>query len=277
MLRPRSDPTPGKGRALRHKALPMAPKVTESPLRIPPQIVIAGFAAIRLAVFAMACRVLAVLASLSMPAASTQWRPLDPRALPVTTAPAQRLQSHVSFLASPDYWSPTGNARQPPGCPIYRRTISSRRTAATSPRLAAIGRPFRIGWATMSSGDPADRSPARTLDCDRGPLRSSGYPFLGADDNASSIAIPIETARNLTGLSPRHHVCRFNGEELPYFGTAEMGSQFCFTTCRRKSALRKIFAAIIMDLMGGVHWAPLKDAIFATGRREKPCVVSTGH
>ena len=99
-----------------------------------------------------------------------------------------------------------------------------------------------------------------------------GYPFLGADDNASSIAILIETARHVA--SPSHHgiiVVAFNSEESPYFGTAEMGSQFFFNHLPAEiDRPDHVQAVIIMDLMGGAHWTPLKDAIFATGAEKSP-------
>jgi hypothetical protein len=100
-----------------------------------------------------------------------------------------------------------------------------------------------------------------------------GYPFLGADDNASSIAILLETARQMASLPFQHGIVfvAFNSEESPYFGTTEMGSQFLFHHLPSEiGPAENIQAVIIMDLMGGVQWTPLKDAIFATGAEKSP-------
>ncbi|HMZ97699.1 MAG TPA: M28 family peptidase [Nitrospira sp.] len=201
---------------------------------------------------------------------------LDPRALPVTTAPAQRLQSYVSFLASPAL------AGRQPGTPGNRQAAQyieeQFRLVGLQP-LASLGGyrqtiSDRMGDNVIGVIPPIDHT-ARTRWIVIGAHYDHlGYPFLGADDNASSIAILIETARNLTGLS-RHGIMfvAFNGEELPYFGTAEMGSQFLFHHLPPEvGAAENLQAAIIMDLMGGVHWAPLKDAIFATGAEKSPAL-----
>jgi len=99
-----------------------------------------------------------------------------------------------------------------------------------------------------------------------------GYPFWGADDNASSVAILLETVRQMA--NPSHHgiiFVAFNSEESPYFGTTEMGSQFLFHHLPQEiGSADNIQAVIIMDLMGGVQWTPLKDAIFATGAEKSP-------
>ena len=50
-----------------------------------------------------------------------------------------------------------------------------------------------------------------------------------------------------------------------------MGSQFFFHHLPVEiGRADNIQAAIIMDLMGGVQWTPLKDAIFATGAEKSP-------
>ena len=43
-----------------------------------------------------------------------------------------------------------------------------------------------------------------------------GYPFLGADDNASSIAILLETARHMgKPFAPWNHLCRLQQRGIP--------------------------------------------------------------
>ena len=199
---------------------------------------------------------------------------LDPRALPVTTAQAQRLQSHVSFLASPAL------AGRQPGTPGNRQAAQyieeQFRQAGLQP-LPSLGGyrqtiSDRMGDNIIGVIPPDGQTGSARWSVLGAHYDHLGYPVLGADDNASSIAILIETARNLTGLS-RYGIMfvGFNGEELPYFGTAEMGSQFLFHHLPPEvGAADNLQAAIIMDLMGGAHWAPLKDAVFATGAEKSP-------
>ena len=200
--------------------------------------------------------------------------PLDPRILPVATASAKQLQTHVSFLASPDL------AGRQPGTPGNRQAAQY-----IEDQFHAIGlRPFpslggyrqtisaRMGDNLIGFIPPADQTASTRWIVIGAHYDHLGYPYLGADDNASSIAILIETARNLESL-PRHGIIfvGFNSEESPYFGTAEMGSQFLFHHLPPEvGTADNLHAVIIMDLMGGVQWAPLKDAIFATGAEKSP-------
>lgn len=201
---------------------------------------------------------------------------LDPRALPVTTTSARQLQSHVSFLANPAL------AGRQPGTPGNRQAAQyiedQFRRVGLQP-LPSIG-----GYRQSISDRMGDNIIGIIPPTDQpGPTRwivigahydHLGYPFLGADDNASSLAILIETARSLAALS-RHGIMfvAFNSEESPYFGTAEMGSQFLFHHLPPEvGAAGNLQAAIIMDLMGGAHWSPLKEAIFATGAEKSPAL-----
>lgn len=199
---------------------------------------------------------------------------IDPRILPVTTVSAQRLHGHVSFLASPEL-----GGRQPgtPGNRQAAQYIEDQFRAVGIQPLPSLG-----GYRQTISSRMGDNligfiPPADQIDSPRWVVIGAhydhlGYPFLGADDNASSIAILLETARNLTS-SYRHGIIlvAFNTEESPYFGTADMGSQFLFHHLPPEiGRADNIHAAIIMDLMGGVQWTPLKDAIFATGAEKSP-------
>lgn len=199
---------------------------------------------------------------------------LDPRALPITTAPAKRLHTHVSFLASPEL------AGRQPGTPGNRQAaqyIEEQFHLVGLQPLPSLGGyrqtiSDRTGDNIIGVIPPIDRTGATRWIVIGAHYDHLGYPFFGADDNASSLAILIETARNLTGLT--HYgimFVGFNSEESPYFGTTEMGSQFLFHHLPSEvGAAENLQAAIIMDLMGGVHWAPLKDAIFATGAEKSP-------
>jgi Zn-dependent M28 family amino/carboxypeptidase len=99
-----------------------------------------------------------------------------------------------------------------------------------------------------------------------------GGQYLGADDNASSIAIVIELTRTLRSLSNYSVVfVAFNTEEHPYFGTPLMGSEYFLRNLPPEIGSRDRFhAVVIMDLMGGVRWEPIGDVIFAAGAEKSP-------
>jgi Zn-dependent M28 family amino/carboxypeptidase len=101
---------------------------------------------------------------------------------------------------------------------------------------------------------------------------SFGRVYAGADDNASAVAILLETARTLAPLS--HYsvlFVAFNAEEPPFIRTSAMGSQhFIDHLPAEITAPSEFQAAIIMDLMGGAHWQPLQDVIFVAGGEKSP-------
>ncbi|UCE63501.1 MAG: M28 family peptidase, partial [Nitrospirota bacterium] len=93
---------------------------------------------------------------------------------------------------------------------------------------------------------------------------SGGDIYFGADDNASAVAILLETART---LRPLNHFSfgslAFNAEEPPYF---LMGSNFFVQHLPQEiGSPSAIQAVMVMDLMGGVFWPPLRDVVFALG------------
>jgi len=201
---------------------------------------------------------------------------IDPRSLPITSTSGQRLQHHVSFLASPEL-----SGRQPgsPGNRQAARYIEDQFRAVGLEPLPSLGG-YRqaisptIGDNLLGFIPPtAGSAPAQWMVIGAH-YDHLGYPFLGADDNASSVAILIETARHMTGL-PQHGILfvAFNSEESPYFGKAEMGSQFLFHHLPPEiGRAENLQAVVIMDLMGGVQWPPLKDAIFAAGAEKSPAL-----
>ncbi len=194
---------------------------------------------------------------------------IDPRTLPITSVAGQQLQGHVSFLASPEL---TGRHPGTHGNRQAAQYIEDQFRAVNLQPLPSLG-----GYRQVISPQIGDNligfvPPTAGTDSAQWIVIGAhydhlGYPFLGADDNASSIAILIETARHLGSLF--HYgimFVAFNSEESPYFGTAEMGSQFLFHHLPPEiGRADNIQAVIIMDLMGGVQWAPLKNAIFAIG------------
>ena len=199
---------------------------------------------------------------------------VDPKALPVTSDLAKRLKAHVEYLASPALQG------RKPGTPGNRQAaayISARFRELdldALPSLGGYGQPIssELGenLVAMRQAFSADsEAPWLLVGAHFDHL---GGNYLGADDNASAVAILLETARALPRLTHHHLlIVAFNAEEPPYIRTAKMGSQF-FTDHLPPEigATSKIQAAIIMDLMGGAHWSPSMDAIFAGGAEKSP-------
>lgn len=199
---------------------------------------------------------------------------VDPKTLPIDTASAHRLRDHVAMLASPEL------AGRRPGTAENRQAaqyIEAQFRAIGLQPLPSLGgyrQPIsaRIGdnlIGMVPASTPSDTSRWILIGAHYDHL---GSPYLGADDNASSIAILIETARQTAGLS-NHGILfvAFNSEESPYFGTAEMGSQFFFHHLPKElGSATDLQAVVIMDLMGGVQWEPLTYAVFAAGAEKSP-------
>jgi len=72
----------------------------------------------------------------------------------------------------------------------------------------------------------------------------------GADDNASAVAVLIETARLLHGAKPRRTIrcVAFACEEKPYFETGEMGSQEYARNCRKRG--ERIVGMLCLEMVG---------------------------
>ena len=199
---------------------------------------------------------------------------IDPRAIHFKGELAQRLRAHVERLASPEL-----AGRQPgtAGNRIAGEYIEARFREMGLERLPSL-----VGYRQPLSPELGDniigmKPAAIEGDSARWILIGAhfdhlGGSYLGADDNASAVAILIETARTLPSLSNHFiAVVAFNAEEPPYFGTAQMGSQhFVDNLPVEIGSSANLQAVIIMDLMGGAHWAPLQDAVFAAGAEKSP-------
>jgi hypothetical protein len=72
----------------------------------------------------------------------------------------------------------------------------------------------------------------------------------GADDNASAVALLLEIARALKGYEPKRTVrlVFYDTEEMPYFATGEMGSQYHAAVCRKEG--RKLRGMICLESIG---------------------------
>jgi hypothetical protein len=194
-------------------------------------------------------------------------QPIDPTHLVVSTEAAVRLRTDVGFLASPH--------------------LKGRLPGTSGNRLAAdrIAAAFREASLVPFASMPEFRQTISSAHGDnilgyRPPTGPSlgwilvgahydhlGGEFAGADDNASAVAIVMELARKLPSLSNYSVVfAAFNTEENPYFGTPHMGSEFFIAHLPAEIGKLDAFqAVIIMDLIGGVQWQPIRDVVFAAG------------
>jgi hypothetical protein len=196
---------------------------------------------------------------------------IDPADLPVTSEIAASLLAHVRYLAGPDL---AGRKPGQPGNRAAAQYIGAKFRDMGLSFLPSLG-----GYAQPLSGGLGDNLIAVITAPPSSALSSSPYlllaahydhlggRYLGADDNASAVAILLETARTLPQLS-HHHVLfvAFNAEEPPYIRTAQMGSQYFVDHLPDEiGGAERFQAAIVMDLMGGVHWEPLRETVFAAG------------
>jgi hypothetical protein len=199
-------------------------------------------------------------------------QPIDPATLPHSSETATRLKADVEFLAGHQLQGrlpgTAGNRRAAErietafrqasllpfaSAPNFRQTISSTHGDNIIGYRPATGP--SLGW--MLIGAHYDHLGGR---------------YVGADDNASAVAIVMELARRLPSLSNYSIVfTAFNTEEQPYFGTPHMGSEFFIAHLPSEIGRLEAFqAVIIMDLIGGVQWQPIRDVIFAAGAENSP-------
>lgn len=97
--------------------------------------------------------------------------------------------------------------------------------------------------------------------------------LLGADDNASAVAVLLGAASTLRGEPRAYPVIFvfFNTEEAPYFGTPLQGSRsFVAALPKEIGSIESIRLAVVLDLIGGVVWRPSADLIFACGAEKSP-------
>jgi len=199
--------------------------------------------------------------------------PIDPTLLPVVSSYSQRLRTHVEFLASPEL-----KGRKP-------GTIGNQRAAdyITQNFILAGLKPLpSLGSFRQSIGHLLGDNVlgVRFADTEKGRNRFivvgahfdhlgeiDGEIYPGADDNAAAVALLMELALATPSLKNYSVMfAAFNAEEPPYLGTSQMGSQYFVSYLPVEiGKLQNIQAAIIMDLMGGVHWEPLRNIVFTAG------------
>ena len=199
---------------------------------------------------------------------------IDPTTLAVTSELAKRLRTHVEYLAGPKL---SGRKPGTPGNRAAADYIAARFGEVGLVALPSVGSYGQqispalgdnlIGLRPGTSPDSA--APWLLIGAHYDHL---GGQYLGADDNASAVAILLETARILPRL-PHHHLLfvAFNAEEPPFIRTPNMGSQYFVDHLPQEiGSPSHLHTAIIMDLMGGVHWEPLRDVVFAAGSEKSP-------
>lgn len=201
---------------------------------------------------------------------------VDPKSLPVVSDLAKRLKAHVDRLAGPEL------AGRKPGTLGHRKAAAyieaQFREAGLVPLASLHGyrQPVSatLGDNLLGVHPSTPHHPAPRWILIGAHYDHLGGRYLGADDNASGVAILIETARTLPSLQA-HRVlfAAFNTEEPPYIRTSLMGSQhFAGHLPPEIGVLSNMQAAIIMDLMGGAHWAPLQETVFAAGAEKSPAL-----
>ena len=98
--------------------------------------------------------------------------------------------------------------------------------------------------------------------------------LLGADDNASGVAVVRGAVPSIAAQRPRPAnvvVVLFNTEEAPYFGTPRQGSRaFAAQLPPEIGGLDRVQLALVLDLVGGVVWRHSAQSIFACGAEKAP-------
>jgi hypothetical protein len=187
---------------------------------------------------------------------------------------AHALRAHVDKLASPAW------AGRVPGTPENQEAA---RYLEGELRKAGVAPLPSAGDSYLSPIDPAKANVIGYLPGRGGPEaktvilgahfdhigRTKDGILLGADDNASSVAVLLGAIPALLSDATRRSpvmIIFFNTEEPPYFGTASQGSVHFLKAPPPEVAERaSIRLAVILDLIGGVVWRHTADTVFACG------------
>lgn len=199
---------------------------------------------------------------------------VEPASLPITSDQAKALQSHVRFLADPSLQGRKPGTQGNRAAADYIRTRFQDAGLVPLSSLGGYGQslPSRLGDNLLGLKPAAGANAQAPYLLVGAHYDHLGGAHLGADDNASGVAILIELARSLPALR-HHHVlfAAFNAEEPPYIRTPRMGSQYFADHLPQEiGPLDAIQAVVIMDLMGGVYWDPLREMVFAAGAEKSP-------
>ena len=231
---------------------------------------------------------LAVLVTLSLACARDPALPVGPGALTVKQGPRSAssaspslclaapvasqaaLRCWVEWLASPAL---AGRAPGSPGGLAARAGIEATfRDLSLAPGgegggySQALPRGANV-LARIPGGDPARAEQVVVIGAHHDHLgERGGSVYLGADDNASGVAILLELSRRLIAAPPARSVliAAFDAEEPPAYLGASMGSMqwMAHPTVPRE----QVVAMIAMDLMGGNLWPGARTPLYVMGR-----------
>ncbi len=200
---------------------------------------------------------------------------IHPSSLLVTSDCAHRLQRHVEYLASPDLEGRKPGTQGHEAAAQYIIHHLEQSGVEPLPSLMSYRQRISpeigdnvIGVRRAQSPSPIERWLLLGAHYDHLGI-SGGQIYAGADDNGGAVAILLEVAKSLPPL--QHYsiaFVAFNAEEPPYM---LMGSQFFMDHLPDEINRAENFQAIvIMELMGGVHWSPLQQTVFAAGAEHSP-------
>ncbi len=203
---------------------------------------------------------------------------IDPSTLSVFSPLSKRLQSHVNYLAGPELKGrkPGTEGNQRAAEFIIRhftqaglKLFPSLRTFRQSIDASIGDNLLGVRYSSSVRGQKRFILVGAHFD-HLGEIKEEIYP--GADDNASAVAILLELAYALPPLKNYSVVfAAFNAEEPPYFQTSQMGSyHFVKYLPEEIRTTKNIQVAIIMDLVGGVHWESLRNVVFSAGAEASP-------
>jgi hypothetical protein len=199
---------------------------------------------------------------------------VEPSSLPITSDLAKALQTHVRSLADPSLQGRKPGTQGNRTAADYIRTRFQDAGLVPLSSLGGYGQslPAQLGDNLLGLKPAAGANAQAPYLLVGAHYDHLGGAHLGADDNASGVAILIELARSLPALR-HHHVlfAAFNAEEPPYIRTPQMGSQYFADHLPQEiGSLDVIQAVVIMDIMGGVHWEPMREMVFAAGAEKSP-------
>jgi len=217
-------------------------------------------------------------------------RELSGRDFPVTDSEAEALRTHVVELAKPAW-----NGRVPgtPGNAAAAKYLEDALKAAGVGPFPSMGGYFsplpdsRLGNNVLGWIPPDDAETSRGVivlgaHFDHVGPQPEGV-LLGADDNASAVAVVLGALPTLLAMKPRPYgiaVVFYNTEEQ-YFGTPRQGSRaFLAALPPEIPSPKSIRLSIALDLIGGVVWRKTADLIYAVGAEKTqklPSIVDEVH
>lgn len=211
---------------------------------------------------------------LFLPPLASYGQEVDPASLHAQSDLAQRLERHVSRLAASELEGREPGTQGNRAAAAYIVESFRARALRSLDSLAGFRQEISPDIGDNLIGVrpavvPNGEAPFILLGAHYDHL---GNGYLGADDNASGVATLLEVARLLPAM--RHHsllYVAFNAEEQPYIRSPMMGSQHFVdhlpADIGRPGAIKVV---IIMDMVGGVHWTPLRQVLFAAGAEKAP-------